>query len=635
MKFLLAEEINGYVTNEDAGNTSPTLLVDGSQNVLIDALKKVKIRSGYERLGAKATDLTDCRNAWNWENSSGKKLPHKFYDDELEVYLGTIDGYAVNAWKRVINGLTTTKQLRSVIRKDGTGGWWDDTEKIDLEVMVNGDDKMYEWNGAVAVVESVTANTITKKGTTTFAENRFYTTRDMTLVNVRTGTEFAYTGGTGTTTLTGVTGSPVTDGMIAGDVLVQKVITYTDKPADGYNNDFIYNFENQIIVGSETSNDIYVSNNDDIDDFTYSSPRVPGEGALLTLDAPCRGLAAVGKYFIVGAGKSGFFKSNYNELDIGGTLTETLTIEKIVTGVNQGFLTQEAIVPIGNELAFLTNEVALRIISDPEELRKGSINKAFSTPIKPDFDAETWEDSDSIPRAHGMWYKNMLIFTAPQESHMYILSFVEDANGKLNRFWNPPQILPVGPMALIDLEDGEGSKLYGFSNSTPEVYKLFEGKSDRVYDGIAARDKLPIHAIAKFAYNNYKNKGQLKNFDEYFVEGEITVNTNDLSMTLNYDYGGQTQSLEEIIDGSDEDILLGSVEYNSLGQQSLALNPLGGLLNPPSDARRFRVVFEEAKEDFFEIQPVFETNEADRYWAIIVHGANVKLSNRKPINIKK
>ena len=727
--FKLSEESLGYVTSQDVGNTDIRFLVAGSQNVLIDYQLKTKTRSGYSLLGDTNTALTANRNAWTWKTSKGQNYSQRFYDDELEVYLGTVDGVEVNAWKRIANGWSTTERMRQTT-------WWDVTEGIDVQLMVVGDDKIYEWSGGVAVVDSVTetvteagdasnqlsawsilgttsdntnafvlyygltnsgttrtvdvykdsaggasdkvatgtvdgdgtitlaeanssgitgsvtvaytgddvvaaANTLTmtftikKAGTTTFKENHFYddagSTR--TLINVRTGTEFSYTGGEGTTTLTGVTGSPVTDGMVAGDVLVQKVVTNDNEPLDTYNNHFIHNINNQIVIGSEDDNRVFMSANDDYTDYTASSPRTPGEGETFTLDSPCNGLASLGEVLVIGAGKSRMYKVVFTQREVNSVLTESAEVKRLTTGAGQGFLCQEAIVPLGDAIAYLTNEVAVRIITDPDTLT-GVNPKTFSNPIKPDFDAEDWFDSNNVPQAFGIWYKNTLYFSAPEASHLYMLNFKEDADGKTKRYWNPPQILPVGPMSLIDLEDGDGDVLYGHSNSVPETYKLFDGGSDRFYSGIATVDKLPFKAKAVFAYNNYKKKGRLKTFDEYFVEGEITPNTIDLTMTLDYDYGGATQTLEKTIDGSDEDILEGTVEFNSLAQQSLAVNPLGGLLNPPSNARRFRKIFEIPKEDFFEIRTTFETNEVDRYFAIIAHGANATLSPRKPINLK-
>lgn len=622
MRFSLAEETLGYMTSQDESNMDFRLLVGGSKNVLIDQQKKVKSRSGYTRLGAANTALTEVRNAWTWRTSTGHIRPMRFYDDELEVYLEDVDGTTINAWTRVISSLSTTELLRSCIQKGGNGGWYDTTEKIDLCLMVIADANIYEWNGAIAIVDSITGTTVTKTGTTTFAQNRFYTSRNLTFFCVRTGTEYTYTGGAGTTTITGIAD---TTGLIAGDVLIQKVVTNSNEPAASRTNHFIYNFENQIIIGSEDDNLVYGSKNSDFKDFAFSSPRVAGEGFLLTLDSPTRAITSLGQNLLVGAGKSVVFRVEYTTIAVGTTLAESVKIKRLETGVNQGFFSQETIVPIGNTIFYLTNEVALRTIEDPNNL-VGINPKTLSNPIKPDFDAEDWDN------AVGMWYKNTLFYSAPDNSRVYMLNFVQDADGKLFRFWNPPQVLPVRAMTLIEIDGVE--QLYGHSNEVPETYLLFDGSSDAQYTDMAVEDKLPIECRAIFAYNNYKKKGVLKTFDEYYVEGEITPSTTELSLILRYDFDGVTQEVTKNIDGSNEDILEGDVGFNSLAQQSLAVNPLGGLLNPPSDARRFRCIFDIAKEHFFELQSEFYSYDVDKYWAVLTHGANAELSRIKPINIK-
>jgi len=288
-------------------------------------------------------------------------------------------------------------------------------------------------------------------------------------------------------------------------------------------------------------------------------------------------------------------------------------------------------VPIGNSLFYLTNETTLRSIEDLNNLT-GIKPRTYSNPIKPDFDAEDWTD------AFAFWFKNTLHISAQANSRLYMLNWVEDADGKLFRFWNPPLVLPVEAMSVIDSGTGNdlsnGDRLHIHSNAVPETYLLFDGASDAQFAGMPVADKIPIHAVAAYAYNSYGKRANLKNFDEWYLEGSITQNTNDLILTLNFDFGGQTQSIQKVIDGSDESILEGNIEPGSLAQQSLAVNPLGGLLNPPSDARRFRLIFELAKEDFHQHQDIYETNETDRFWEITARGGNVELSRRKPINIK-
>lgn len=704
-KFALGEDTLGYVTSQDPSNTDYRFLIGGSKNVMIDSQKKVKIRSGYTRLGAANPALYNNRNGWDWQTSTGSRLSHRFYNQSLEVYLTTVDGETINAWTLVNDGWSATNILRSTILKSGNGGWYDSTEKIDLCLMVQGDANIYEWNGAVAAVAAVSSATgiiatlsatptaggtgytvgdiltitsgdgtatarvtavgssnavtsvsiisrgtgystgtgkttsggtgtsatldittigtgsITKAGTTTYVQNRFYTTRDMTVVNTRTRTEYTYTGGQDTQTIVGVGD---TSGIQVGDVLFQKMVTNLNAPSATNINDYITNFQNQIIIGSVKSNSAFGSKNTDFDDFASSSPRAPGEGFEVTLDNPTSGITFLGTTLLIGAGQSVIFKVNFTQLPVGAAIAETVTVDRVYMGVNQGFLNQESIIPVGNTIFYLSNEVAARSIQDPNNL-VGINPKALSNPIKPDFDAETWTN------AFGIWYKNMVIFTAPATSHMYILNFIEDADGKTLRYWNPPQVLPVGPPALIEIDGVQ--QLYGHSNAVPETYLLFDGASDGQYADMPVEDKLAIDAHAVYAYNNFGKKSVLKNFDLYFAMGEITEATNELSVIFRYDYAGMTQIITETIDGSDEAILEGIIGYNSLGQQSLATNPLGGLLYPPADARRFRCDLEIAKEDFFELQVEFTTNDVDKYWAIIAHGSDVQLSRRRPINI--
>lgn len=482
--------------------------------------------------------------------------------------------------------------------------------------------------GAAVKILSVEANSITKVGPTTWAQNHFYATRNTVLVCVRTGVEYTYAHGVGSLTLTGISVDPTGGGLIAGDILIQKVVVAAVTPTKGRVNTHIVIFQNQVMLGSSADSQVYISHNTNYTDYTFTAGgRLPGEGGLLTMDSPTRALASLGNYFLAFAGNSSIFRAEYKQQSVSTTLVETLTVLKFDVGVDQGALGQESMIPLGNQLVYLTNEVAVRSIDNVQNLT-GINPKRLSTPIKPDFDGETWS-----PDAFGMFYKNILFFVAATTGHMYMLNYLENADGKLVRFWNPPQILPIGAMSIADL--GGGPRLYGHSYSVPETYLLFDGLSDGQYDNMDPADKIAIHAIATYAYDTAGHRELLKNFDEYAVDGEINPNTRDLEMDLNYDFQGATQQTSNFIDGTDESILQGMVDNNSVAQALLGGEPLGGLLVPPSDARRFHVIFEMAREDYFELNTTFSTNDVDRYWKILAHGPNQVLSRRKPINTKK
>ncbi len=607
--FSLISKIAEYNTSFDKSNSPENILVSGSKNVLIDGRQgKVRSRKGYTLYGAGNSALTPVRNGWTWNNSTGKELPLRHYDDELEVYLGTIDGTAVNAWTRITNGWNTTETMRSAT-------WWDATENIDLFLFIIGDANIYEWNGAIAIVDTVPSGTTVKKtGTTTFAQNRFYTTRNKTFYCARTGTEYTYTGGESTTTLTGIAD---TTGLQAGDILIQKVITQSNKPAASHTNDTLFVFENQVVIGSFDDNEVWISKNNDYTTYTYSSPRVSGEGALLTLDAPSGGFGVAGKYLMAFSGRNSVYKAVYQEITVGTTLAETLTVEKVQLGTDQGSQSPDCIVPIGDSLAYLSYEPAFRVIENPDNLG-GANPSTLSNPIKPDFDAEDFTNAKAI------WFRNDIFIATPVNSRVYILEFIEDADGKTKRFWQPPQILPIRAFSVI------GGILYGHSSVTAETFKLFDGYSDINSGG----DKIPFEAIAAYAYRNFGKRALLKWFDEFLVEGEISPASKNVSLTLNYDYGGFTQSITKTIDGTNEDILLETVGGVSLAQASLGQEPLGGSLTAPSDTRKFRAQFELAREDCNELQVVISSNDPDYYWGILALGPNVVLSPDKNTSIK-
>ena len=117
------------------------------------------------------------------------------------------------------------------------------------------------------------------------------------------------------------------------------------------------------------------------------------------------------------------------------------------------------------------------------------------------------------------------------------------------------------------------------------------------------------------------------------MEGYISPST-DLTLTLNYDYGGYTQSIEKTIEGSNEDILEEFVSGVSLGQASLGQEPIGGSSSVPSDSRKFDATVELAREDFKRLQPVFSSNDVDFFWSVLSFGGNVVLSKRRKITNK-
>lgn len=705
-KWQLTEDFLGYLTAEDSTKASPQYLRTGSQNVMISREKKCGIRAGYTFTLEGGESDDPCISGKNWKTSTGGNILWRMDDDGtngvLRVRFGTVDGVAQDTWVTLKSDLDENYPLRGAT-------WYDASEAIDVMLWVNHSDLVYEWSGASASASSAGANTLTKAGTSTWAQNRFYsealtdagddTSRfDITLTsgttyrytydgtgtdpgitatscpvgtwvyigatgfnvanrgvflvtgsganyfevtnaagvaendktvgtnntlylkfkkvikNVDTGTVYGYLGGESTTQLTSVMPDP--SGVVtANDLLVQLLFPSANVFEDGFEIDNVFSFNNNVLFSSDADERVAMSLNTDYLTFTPSSPRTAGQGSTFTLDDPGAKFGVIGKQLVMLAGDAAYLPK-FEQIAVGAGVAETVLVEKRSFGSGQGAHSQETIIQVDDALAFLSNEPSLRLYESVEQITDRSI-KALSNPIKPDFDAEDWTG------AVGIWHGSRILLHSRVNSRTYMLEWVETADGGVSRYWQAPQILPIGAFA----EDS--GYLYGHSSGDGKTLLLFNGPSDYVYDfSGATAEKVPIDARMKLAYNDFDKRGNLKNFDEMFIEGEISQNCDDLLCQVEYDSGGATAVNEQTIDGSDLSILLEDIEATSLGQQSLGASPLGGGLQDPVAGSHFQTILEYAKEDFYLLGLNFSTNEIDRTWSITACGANAQLSNR-------
>jgi hypothetical protein len=213
---------------------------------------------------------------------------------------------------------------------------------------------------------------------------------------------------------------------------------------------------------------------------------------------------------------------------------------------------------------------------------------------------------------HMIYFKYKSYITFPSSSIVLVYDWE-------HKFWNPPWTLGISKFFIYDGE------LYGHSSRVAETYKLLDGKSD---------NDQPIEAVAKFAYRNYGNRTQQKEFDEYYVEGYIGGNT-VIEMELLSDYEGAGGVTKFSIDAQDNTILFKPSQDASLGKSSLGKEPLGSTILSLEDKTKFRVIKELSKQDFYEHSVIFSSNETDADWELLAHGANATYSKVDNVHIKQ
>jgi len=589
-KYQLISNFRGYHTKPDRTNTSIRNLVTGSQNMLVNDAEKVESRQGFELLGAANASGNPIRSSFEWNTSTGTELPLRLHDDELEVFLGTIDGVAVNAWTRVRDTFSTTSLMQFTT-------FWDTTEALDELLFVDGTSNIYEWSGGVTSVASSTTTTITKNTTdnATWAESRFLI-GGTTQVTIG-GTVFTYTGGEGTDTLTGVT--PDASGIATNAIAIQTVRVNANSTITGlpnaFANDLISELENQIYVGSLKSREVFISKNTTFLDFSFSSPRLPGEGALITLSNATVGFVPQEDQMYMTAGKDEWYQTNF--ILSSDNLKQTLTIRRLKTGPRQAAQAQDLIAKIKNDVILISNEPTLDTLGRISQTIPTPQSKDISDPIKPDFAAEDFTNG------HTKYFRNQILIASPVNSKLYIYDLSKG-------YWQPPQILPIRKLAIIDGE------IHFHSNTTAETYKLFAGNTD---------NGNPIEFIAKFAYRNFGDRAVIKNFDEYFNELYMTPNTK-VTLRLDYDFQGASGTQEFTLDGSNEKFRFASSDDASIGKKGLGQAGLGSSPVALDDKPKFRQIPTMKATDFYEMQTTYETTVDGASFEILSHGPNTRLA---------
>ncbi len=589
-KFELINEFKGYVNKADITNIDPRYLVSPSQNTIINDGEKVSIRGGYELVGAAATALFPVTSSHDWITSNGVERPVRFTNESVEfLYNGN--------WEVVMGGFVANSVLNFT-------EFWDAAGVKDLLLWVDGyTSNIYMWSGAVTTFASATANTITKQGATLWAEDRFLLTGVRQVII--DGITYTYTGGEGTTTLTGVTPNPTLGGHLPGALATQAVVVTATTPTTVANTT-IATLNNHVYIGQATTRDVYVSKNTSYTDFTFSSPRLPGEGGLLTLDSPTVAFGVGDKDMYISAGKNELYQTVFT---LSSSLTnESLTVNRLKTNPGGGVIAQASIGNAKNYLVYVSNEKIIDFIGRVESIDTPQ-SKPLSDPIK----AEVANYSVTVP-PHVKYHRSKTYIAFPSESKVLIYDHER-------QLWYPPQVLPIRRLAIIDGE------LHGHSNAVGETYKLFSGTSD---------NGNPIDARAYFAYQLYGRRDHKKQFNEWFTEGYISSNTT-LNLGIKYDFGGITSIVNKVIPGTgNPNIIFSTSADGSFGKFPFGEMPFGSITDSPSNLSKFRIIHEITKNalDFYEVQDFYETNSIDAQWEILAHGGNVTLATADNVSIK-
>lgn len=605
----------GYRNREDITNLPPGVLIVGSQNVITNVSERVQIRQGYALDGATSAVAAPVLASFDWLTRGNGEvhmraggLTSAGNDGKLQYRYD--DGAGTITWRDLLTALTTVAYNFTT--------YWNITESLREVLFVNGTSNIYRWNGATAVISSKTATTITKTGTTTWLDAGFYSAGNKSIVI--NGNVYTYTGGESTTTLTGVSPTPV--GEADGSIVHQSVVTVANSAMSGitatFTNGLIRTLNNQVFVGSLTSSVLWISKVNDFTDYTSSTPRETGEGASLILDQNLVALEPQENFMYVSAGQDLWYNISFElQTSTVGVTYEQVNALPLKTGRQQGALSQAYVSHMKNDIILLSNEPTVDTFGRIETSLATPQTVNISDPIKLDMDSYNFTDGSIF------YWRYYILLAVPVEGIVRIFN--------LNtKSWEAPQTLPISRFYIVDGE------LYGHSFNTFESYQLFTGYADRTYPDF---NGFPIIANWVFSYENYGSRYTYKRADELYVEGYINANTT-LTASIVYELDGCVTTKNFTLDGDNSQFVC-TLSSDSLGKVSLGKVKLGGgmlSIHPGSQQGlppKFRWIPTFNNTNFFECSIAFSVAGTDERMELLAFGLNASPAPEEAVQIKQ
>ncbi len=724
-------------------------LIAGSKNVISTDGDLVGTRPGYKLYGVANTALNNIESSFEWTTTSGTERPLRAYDDELEVDIGgtwtrVLDGWAsvafnftvyydtneeedillflngdnnVYSWSGALATLSSAKGTNitgtgiafvdanpDTITDTGNGfvtagfvagdvitvtGTSNNNKEYTIASVVAGTITLVDGDAVTAesagASMTITAYSITKNGSTSFAEARFIANGSdydkKVLIN---GTTYTYTGGEFTTTLTGFTTDPSGEAVDSNIIqkptthssIISKVVqTSTTIAFVDSNPDTITDSGNGFVtsgfLAGQTINVSGTTNNNG--NFTIKSV-VAGTITLIAGDSLTA--ESAGSSFIIRTTgyNADLISTINNEVYYGSTVDDQVLKAEV-----NNFDNLVADTTVGGPRLFSLDATPTAFIPQ-EETMYISAGKSQWYEIKKELASDLTAESISIKRlksgtSQSAQAQSMVenvknyIFFITNEPTLDQLGRVENISTPQNLplsdpiktdfdeydftgahikffknnvyiavpqqsllliynmakgFWEAPQVLPAGRLAIIS------DKLYLHSNAVPETYALSFGlkSSEQVHND----NGFAMEAIARFSYRHYGTRSEKKSFTDFYNEFYISGNT-ELTKKDFFEYQGIDGTQTEIYKGTDDNALFdtggGGIGKENLGKAKLA----GGAST--DNLKKFRQVDTSEEKDFFEMFTQYSSNDIDQQWAILAFGPDVEPSINENFDVSK
>ena len=437
-------KFRGFENREDVTQLRGAFVV--GQNVRFRGAGLPNLREGSAVLGTVATDTNEVRRAWVYETRNG--------DQFLMKALGS---GVIQFW--LYGTSTSWFTLQTGFTADLDWGYAVIDETADLAGSVfycNGTDSWYRWSGTYATVLSVTGTTITITGSSTFTDLGFTATGS---VSINGGTSYAYTGGAGTTTITGIAD---TTGVAVGAFIVQTpvAVTYTDTVA--IKSSVMMAHDGRIHFRNDAKKNVwYYTELDDPDDITNLGTGTDGYGNKKSVETggPINAFGKLNQAVLAGKNrivKSLTFEVTGSRVDVPFYKTLIPADDK---GTTLGMVNQKSTIATPYGLVFVTPDKRM-VLSTGISQNNQPDYLVLSDPIQPFFDEGDHRDGTAICVNNTLFYSYKSSSDAAANDTVLIGDMTRQSVDRVGRVlpiqWDAPVVgWNVNDFTAIQNSDGK------------------------------------------------------------------------------------------------------------------------------------------------------------------------------------
>jgi len=572
---LSGNRFGSYEVREDFTQNTGKFVI--GQNMTFNSAHIPTLRQGSEVINAEATDSTPVKRAWVFETRDGVQWEIKTYD--TGVY-GRVVG-VMDAFYLLKGGFTS-----GLVFGDANIGKSSDT--TNHTYFCNGTEDFYKFNGAYTAISGGTVNTISI-ASGTWTDLGFYTTGTRSVII--NGVEYGYTGGEGTTTLTGVTVDA--SGLVAGSYAIQSPLDLTGGATPIKGQVMMAN-DGRLHARNESKKDVWnYSKLDDPNDFTTGSLDGDGGAKEVEFGGPIVAFGKLNKTAI--CFKNRIIKS-LDFIQV-GTKIDSPDYKTLISsddkGTSLGATNQKSTFSTPLGLVFVTPDKRMVLLTgvtandEPQYI-------FLSDNVQPIFTNGVHDEGTGICVDNIIWYSFKTDINSTYNDVVMrgdLTRQSTNSEGKIIPIqWDTPYIgWNVNDFTVVRRDDLGKNEVHFHSSINSSSYRIIDNKAD---------NNLPFTGLVRTWMENFGQPNAQKKIDYIFLEVEMSSATS-LTATLLYDEDGCTGRDERVITANDatNQVFDASV-YNPFGASVFGSQKIGS--NPAENTlKKYRFMLETPENTYF------------------------------------